>query len=85
MYRREDKNQIRIEFTMPFYGELDPNNRWVILANEIPWEAYEMEYAGQFSEDTGAPAKPFRMALGSLIIGFQRKPEIIQIERQGDG
>ena len=68
MYRTEDKNQMRIAFTMPFYGELDPDNRWVVLANEIPWDAYEMKYAEQFSEDAGAPAKAFRMALGALII-----------------
>lgn len=68
MYRIKDKSQLVIEFTMPFYGELEPDNRWVILANEIPWDEYESIYAEQLCEDMGAPAKPFRMALGTLII-----------------
>ena len=29
---------------------------------------FESEYAEKFSEKMGAPAKPFRMALGALII-----------------
>ncbi len=29
---------------------------------------FEKEYAENFSETMGAPAKPFRMALGALII-----------------
>ena len=38
------------------------------MAEMIPWEEFESTYARQFSEDMGAPAKGFRMALGALII-----------------
>lgn len=38
------------------------------MANLIPWDEFEEEYAKNFSIDMGAPALPFRMALGSLII-----------------
>ncbi len=38
------------------------------LAALIPWDKFEAEYAEQLSEDMGAPAKSFRMALGALII-----------------
>jgi hypothetical protein len=38
------------------------------MANLIPWEEVEEEYAKNFSIDMGAPALPFRVALGSLII-----------------
>jgi hypothetical protein len=38
------------------------------MSKIIPWEEFEEEYAKNFSENKGAPAKPFRMALGSLII-----------------
>ena len=55
------------EFMSPF-GKLDPENRWVKIANMIPWEKYEPEYAKQFCDDNGTPAIPFRMALGTLII-----------------
>lgn len=38
------------------------------MASLIPWREFEEEYASIFSEDMGAPAKSFRMALGALII-----------------
>ena len=38
------------------------------MAELIPWAEFEAEYAEKFSEKMGAPAKPFRMALGALII-----------------
>jgi len=38
------------------------------MANLIPWDEFEQEYAKNFSINMGAPALPFRMALGSLII-----------------
>nr|WP_293166771.1 IS5 family transposase [Okeania sp. SIO2C9] len=55
-------------FELPFEGKLSQDNRWVIMANLIPWEEFEEEYAKNFAEDIGAPALAFRMALGSLII-----------------
>ncbi len=38
------------------------------MAELIPWSEFESGYAEKFSESMGAPAKPFRMALGALII-----------------
>jgi transposase, IS5 family len=38
------------------------------LAELIPWDELEDDYAAQFCKGFGAPAKPFRMALGALII-----------------
>ena len=49
------------------YGQLDKNNRWVKLANEIPWGKIEELYAKKFVNN-GFPAKNVRIALGSLII-----------------
>jgi transposase, IS5 family len=40
----------------------------VQLSKLIPWEDLETEYADGFSLELGAPAKPFRMVLGALII-----------------
>ncbi len=56
------------KFELPFEGKLSQDNRWVIMANLIPWDEFEEEYAKNFAEEIGAPALPFRMALGSLII-----------------
>lgn len=69
MYRKENQPSILAEkFELPFEGKLLENNRWVIMAKLIPWSDFEQEYALLFSGEIGAPAKSFRMALGSLII-----------------
>lgn len=69
MYRTTNKSQEEVEnFELPFGGRLSQDNRWVRLAKLIPWSDFETEYATQFSRKMGAPAKPFRMALGALII-----------------
>jgi hypothetical protein len=38
------------------------------MADLIPWSEFEEEYAKLFDSEKGAPAKPFRLALGTLII-----------------
>ena len=69
MYRREHRHQLSFEdFFLPFGGKLFGDNRWIKLAQLIPWDELEDDYASQFCKGFGAPAKPFRMALGALII-----------------
>ena len=69
MYRRVEQPPTPPEnFQLPFEGKLAEDNRWVIMASLIPWSEFEEEYAENFSAEMGAPAKPFRVALGSLII-----------------
>jgi transposase, IS5 family len=69
MYRRSTPGQLSFEnFYLPFGGKLSGENRWIRLAELIPWESFESEYAEQFSQGKGAPAKTFRMALGALIV-----------------
>ncbi|MGM0432733.1 MAG: IS5 family transposase [Spirochaetota bacterium] len=69
MYRKPDEKQFCFyDFILPFGGHLDGKNRWVLLSQLIPWESFEAQYAGLFDERTGAPAKPFRTALGALLI-----------------
>lgn len=69
MYRQQELTQTTPEkFELPFEGKLSSNNRWVIMSKLIPWSDFEGEYASLFSQEMGAPAKTFRMALGSLII-----------------
>ena len=58
-------------------------NRWVKMAQVIPWSEFESEYAQNFTTVMGAPAKSFRMALGALIIkeklGISDRPRVEQI------
>ncbi len=69
MYRKSHQSDLTPEkFELPFEGKLSSENRWVIMADLIPWSEFEEEYAENFSKTMGAIAKPFRMALGALII-----------------
>ena len=54
-------------FKLGFCGKLDPENRWIKMAGMIPWDLLEPEYSHHFN-NTGRPAKRFRVALGTLIV-----------------
>lgn len=85
MYRKREQ-QIQFEtFRLTFNGELDSQNRWVILSQLIPWHKLEDQYAANFAESgLGPEAKPARMALGALIIkekcGFSDEELVLQIK-----
>lgn len=69
MYKPADKTQTSfLDFDQPMGLHMNPDNRWIRMADQIPWELFEVKYAGLFPSDTGNVAKPLRMALGSLII-----------------
>ena len=69
MYPKKESKKSTVEnFKISSEWKPKEENRWVIMSKIIPWEEFEEEYAKNFSENKGAPAKPFRMALGSLII-----------------
>jgi hypothetical protein len=56
-------------FEMPFFGALSPDNRWVVLAGQLPWDALVKIYQKQMNNDkTGAGGINPRVVLGSLII-----------------
>lgn len=56
-------------FFLPFGGKLDKENRWVQLAQLVPWAEAEKTY-GKFFNDTfrGQHTISLRMGLGALII-----------------
>ena len=72
MYKFKKDNQISFtDFNQPLGLQMNPDNRWVKKAEMIPWETIEAEYAKLFPSRTGMPAKPLRIALGSLLIQKQ--------------
>ena len=57
----------------------------MVLTKLIPWQEIEKRYARSFSQQgIGAPAKPVRLALGSLIIkeklGLTDEETVMQIQ-----
>ena len=72
MYKKDRNHQFGLtDFNQPFGFKLNPDNRWVKKAEIIPWNEIEDRYAELFPSNTGMPAKPLRMALGSLLIQKQ--------------
>ena len=71
MYRFEEKQLSFTDFNQPQGLQMNPQNRWIQKAEMIPWDTIEKEYAKLFPSKTGMPAKPLRMALGSLLIQKQ--------------
>lgn len=72
MYKRALYHQFGLDdFDQPLGFQMNPENRWVKKAEIIPWAAIEDKYAELFPSNTGMPAKPLRMALGSLLIQKQ--------------
>ena len=54
MYRKDNPHQLTFkDFYLPFGGHLRSDNRWVILAGQIPWHQIEEAYGELFSDDNG--------------------------------
>ena len=54
MLNYEDPNQTKIiKFTLPFSSHLDPNNRWIRLAEMVPWQELYGKYTKQLCRDFG--------------------------------
>ncbi len=69
MHRRESSHQLSFEdYFLPFGGKPSGDNRWIKLADLIPWDELQDDYAAKFCKGFGAPVKPFRVALGALMI-----------------
>ena len=69
MYRKTCQNKELPEIGLYFAGRLNPENRWVKMADLVPWEEVESEYARHFkSHGRGEVALNVRIALGALLI-----------------
>jgi len=56
-------------FETPFYNQLDPTNRWVVLSAQIPWdELVNMFNKRNPPKATGRPALNPRVLIGAVII-----------------
>ncbi len=56
-------------FETPFEQNLNPNNRWVILSKQLPWDLLVSRYQKQMRNSSmGADGINPRVAIGSIII-----------------
>ena len=56
------------EFKTPFRANLSADNRWVKLAQVVPWDKFASVYMSLMSSDSGRPGVSPRTVLGALII-----------------
>ncbi len=69
MYKPVDMPQSSfLDFNQPMGLHMNPDNRWIKMADAIPWDVFEKRYSSLFKVKTGNVAKPLRTALGALII-----------------
>lgn len=69
MIRYTPQSQLTLEgFETPFSKHLDDTNRWVILAQRIPWDKLANIYYRKMSDTQGAPSLDARMVIGAVII-----------------
>jgi hypothetical protein len=55
-------------FSHPFDQELSPDNRWIKLAQLIPWDALASVYSKELSPTSGRESINVRMVIGALIV-----------------
>jgi gas vesicle protein len=68
MYRSQDrKTHVLFPELFPLGGTLNPDNRWLRIAEMIPWDELEANYAKYFS-DVGRPAKDAHLIIGLLLL-----------------
>ena len=68
MYRHRDRKTLPLFSELfPFGGKLNENNRWLRVAELVPWEELEEEYAKRFS-DVGRPGTDAQLAIGLLLL-----------------
>ena len=84
MYKFRDEQLSLTDFGAAVSLKLNPENRWIKKAQNIPWDAIEMRYAQLFTNKKGNVAKPLRLGLGACIIqseyGYSDEEITLQIQ-----
>ena len=67
MINYQSQNQLSL-FETPFEQHLDKSNRWVQLADKLPWDDLIKIYNKKLRSDFGAPSINGRMVIATLIV-----------------
>ena len=66
-YTTQSKLSLELFKTL-FAGKLNPQNRWVILADLIPWDELANVYSRHLQSDCGRLSVDIRTVFGALIV-----------------
>ena len=74
MIKYTPSNQLTLEgFKHPFYKQLKPDNRWVKLAEVIPWDELAGIYSRNLDPGAGRLSVDIRLVIGALVIKHKMK------------
>jgi IS5 family transposase len=74
MLRYLSDKQLAIEgFQTPFEAHLNPENKWVKLANTLPWDEFAAIYSRSLSKGHGQLSISPRLAVYTLIIKHMKQ------------
>ena len=69
MIRYNSTTQLTIEeFKTPFQKSLLPDNRWVKMSKQVPWDKFASIYISMMNKSFGRPSISPRIVLRALII-----------------
>lgn len=68
MYRSEKFNPTLFGKLFHLGSKLAGSNRWLKLAELLPWEKLDSEYGRYFASGAGRPAKDARLVCGLLVV-----------------
>lgn len=68
MRRYTTAKQPVLAFALPFEGHLDTQNKWVILANALPWDDLVKPYLKTLCQNNGRPSVDARQVVAAFII-----------------
>lgn len=68
MYRSEKFNPTLFGKLFHLGSKLAEGNRWLQLAEALPWEKLDAEYGKYFAAGQGRPAKDSRLVCGLLVV-----------------
>ncbi len=72
MIKYTPSNQLSLKvFSHPFERNLSPENRWVRLAELIPWDSLAAIYAKSLSATSVRESIDVRMVIGALIVKYK--------------
>lgn len=73
MYRSEKFNPTLFGKLFHLGGKLADSNRWLKLAEVLPWEKLDAAYGRYFTAGYGRPAKDSRLVCGLLVVKQLKK------------
>jgi len=69
MIRYTPSSELKLSlFKTPFQNELDPDNRWVRMADLVPWDDMAQVFMDQLNDRYGRPSVDLRIILGALLV-----------------